>query len=147
MHGGLGLSSIKKNDHRSLSQSFNIIKNRLKQLLNSKYEYALLKFIISAPYHEKIRWITYSLIVPFTVISIYYYFMKSYILLFILGIIMLLLYIDVLLYYFNSKRVSLSLFFSFIALTWRILRSLILIKIAVRFIIKFLKLRILKILL
>ncbi len=127
VHGGAGLSQSSVVNKRWIFLRF--IKNRLNQLFSPTYSIALKKFLQSAPYYEKIRWILYSLTIPLVILSFISFLLGNCMYLLIPVVLVSALYMDVLLYYFNSKKLYISLIYSLISLIWRILRSLVLIKI------------------
>jgi glycosyltransferase involved in cell wall biosynthesis len=122
MHGGVR----SKNKHGSSLRA--IIFNRLRLLATSPYAYALSRFLRSAPLHEKIRWFLYSLVMPYIIALIVLNYGRLYML---TALFITILYVDILMHYFNLNKLHISLLYSAIALVWRILRSSALVRILI----------------
>jgi glycosyltransferase involved in cell wall biosynthesis len=97
-------------------------------LLNEKYRYGLKKWIKSMPLLEKVKWYSYVIItlslIPSILISVITGSLYSLVAWFIPTLI---LYIDVLRQYWNSRVFHISLAYAFVAYVWRLLRSIALI--------------------
>jgi glycosyltransferase involved in cell wall biosynthesis len=97
-------------------------------LLDKRYLYGLKKWIKSMPIFQKIKWFAYSIIaasfIPLILISIT---IKMSCPIYIWLISAVILYLDVLRQYWNSKIFYISLAYAFIAYIWRLIRSIALI--------------------
>jgi len=100
----------------------------LKSLSQSRYRYALKKYIRSLPLREKLRWIIYSGLILLTIPSLMLSLtIGSYLPLLMWAFLTILTYMDVLKYYWSVSVPHISLAYSAVAFAWRLLRSIMLI--------------------
>jgi glycosyltransferase involved in cell wall biosynthesis len=118
-----GRREVLKSLENAVTTVVNMIK-KVKSLGNPKYRYALKRYLSSSPPIEKLRWISYSIIVasliPIALTSI---FLRSKGLLFLWILLVVACYLDVLKQYWNSRIPHISIAYSTIAFTWRLTRS------------------------
>jgi GT2 family glycosyltransferase len=95
----------------------------LRGVLNTRYRYALAKYVRSAPVIEKFRWYTYTaitiLFIPIMILAFVGIFVPLYAWILALTV----MYIDVVHQYWNGKVLRISFTYSLIAYVWRLIRS------------------------
>lgn len=113
-----GLKSLEN----AITAIVNMIK-KVKSLANPRYRYALKKYLSSSPPIERLRWISYSIIVAsFIPIALTSIFLRSKGLMFLWILLVVACYLDVLKQYWNSRIPHISIAYSTIAFTWRLAR-------------------------
>ena len=121
-------SGAEDKEHNVNKKASSRISSAIHAILDKKYRYGLKKWVKSMPLLEKAKWFSYAILtllfIPLTLASIV---TKSLYPLITWLIPTLVLFIDVLKHYWNSKVLHISLAYSLVAYVWRLLRSLALI--------------------
>jgi glycosyltransferase involved in cell wall biosynthesis len=125
---GYHYSGVEDKEHNVNKKASSRVLSAIHAILDKKYRYGLKKWVKSMPLLEKAKWFSYAILtllfIPLTLASIV---TKSLYTLITWLIPTLVLFIDVLKHYWNSKAFHISIAYAFIAYLWRLPRSLALI--------------------
>ena len=117
-------SGAEDKEHNVNKKASSRILSAIHAILDKKYRYGLKKWVKSMPLIEKAKWFSYAILtllfIPLTLASIV---TKSLYPLITWLIPTLVLFIDVLKHYWNSKVLHISLVYSLIGYVWRLIRS------------------------
>jgi glycosyltransferase involved in cell wall biosynthesis len=113
--------------HCNHINKINMLLRYIKGVLNSRYSYALAKYLHSAPIIERIRWYMYVVLTMLFIPIIALLLMGIVASFYIWILTLMAVYLDVVHQYWNSKAFYISFAYAFIAYLWRLIRSLALI--------------------
>jgi glycosyltransferase involved in cell wall biosynthesis len=121
-------SGIEDKEHGVNKKASSRISSAIRAILDKKYRYGLKKWVKSMPPLEKAKWFSYAILtllfIPLTLASIV---TKSLYPLITWLIPTLVLFIDVLKYYWRRKVFHISFAYASVAYIWRLVRSLALV--------------------
>jgi glycosyltransferase involved in cell wall biosynthesis len=117
-------SGIEDKEHNFNKKASSRISSAIHAILDKKYRYGLKKWVKSMPLLEKAKWFSYAIFTLFIPLTLAASIVTKSLYPLIAWLIpTLVLFIDVLKHYWNSKVLHISLAYSLIAYIWRLIRS------------------------